>query len=412
MFQRAPELPTPENAFIDQTPPQLSEKQQARLARKIERYARRRARLPLKFAALAIATSNVASAYWNDVEANRAVESQNEISIDVIRPALDPENENKATVVIDGFNAYDATYLSDKLGPSIQRVADGEIWSLNYNNAILDRDEIYAQIVDLAEERGIESISISGYSMGGIIGVEAAADIVEKTDLPVNALIFVSTPDGYDGLRPYQRNELAFGQLMADALPGSEYSSWVRYAGEVYFYRDAYTGGEFSWDMLHNANLIAKNIGKFFDTLDTIAERSNDPRQTSIRLLTQQIYKIAKVDIRKEFQTIQAQSDTKQMPSVLYLGTGEPGYDHVVNDKVSAENICAYSMETDLACEAYQVEGAIHSQYYQTLEAYDATFSEAAPLVHDEVATQIAITAMKQSERLLPFQAQGTPPTQ
>ena len=99
-----------------------------KLVRRFERKQKRRARIPKLMAGIAIATSTLSLAYWNDVKENQEMEASAEISINVIEEApLDPDNSHKATIVIDGFNAYDADYLSGKLGESIRQVADGQV---------------------------------------------------------------------------------------------------------------------------------------------------------------------------------------------------------------------------------------------------------------------------------------------
>ena len=360
-----------------------------KLVRRFERKQKRRARIPKLMAGIAIATSTLSLAYWNDVKENQEMEASAEISINVIEEApLDPDNSHKATIVIDGFNAYDADYLSGKLGESIRQVADGQVWSLGYNNAILKRSEIYEKIVSMAQERGITHVTIVGYSMGGIIGAEAASDLVTESPLEVESLIFISTPDGYDGLRDYQKNELAFGQWLASNISGSEYSTAVRKAGEVYFYRDVYTKGQLGewWDLQKNIPVVWDNIPRFFETVGDVANRTSGPRQTTMRLLAQQIFKIANADISGNFEAISEMRGEKQMPVVLYFGTGSPGYDYIVDDKESSESIGEYADESDLSYTVYEVPGAIHSQYYKTIDEYMQMFTEASDTTESKIA--------------------------
>lgn len=364
-----------------------------KLVKRFERKQQRRARLPKLMASLAIASNTLSLGYWADVKHNQEMEAAAEVSINVIaeEPLLE-ENSHKATVVIDGFNAFDADYLSDKMGDAIRQVADGQVWALGYNNAILQRGDIYEKIIAMAKDRGITHLSIAGYSMGGIVGVETASDLVVESGLEVESLIFISTPDGYDGLREHQKNELAFGQWLSSHIAGSEYSTVVRKAGEVYFYRDTFTEGELGewWDVQKNAPIVTENVSRFFKTVGEVAMRTSGPKQATMRLLSQQIFKIAQADINGEFEKINKMRGDKQMPVVLYFGTQAPSYDHVVDDKRSSENICTYADKSDLSCSIYYVPGAIHSQYYDTLNEYMYSFDEASEHSSRNIASEAA----------------------
>ena len=352
-----------------------------KLLKKLEKKNRWRHKLALRVGAAAIAVSTITNAYWADVQSNRTEQDAAEISLNVIASPLNEINSNKATVFIDGFNSFDADFLAGNMGPAVQQVADGELWSLSYNNAVLSRGKIYKTIIELAEERNIDSISIVGYSMGGIIGTEAASDIVKNTTLPVNSLIMVSTPDGSEGVRPYQKEELSFMQWLSEWVPGAIDSSWFRFAGEVYFYRDNYLKGDYkdwSTDFSYNTGLVENNIESFFRTFDSASERLNDPRATSLQLLSQQVYKVDRFNMLNELKTIADQRDEKQMPVLLYLGTGKPGYDTVVNDELSSADFAEYTKETNIDYLSFLVPGAIHSHYFDTPEEYLHTFNEAS----------------------------------
>lgn len=76
----------------------------------------------------------------------------------------------------------------------------------------------------------------------------------------------------------------------------------------------------------------------------------------------------------------------KQMPVVLYFGTGSPGYDYIVDDKESSESIGEYADESDLSYTVYEVPGAIYSQYYKTIDEYMQMFTEASDTTESKIA--------------------------
>lgn len=358
------------------------EKNREKALRTNERLSKRRARLPVKLAATALTLSSIVSAYWQDVEQGRMAESQASVSVsDTLAPQQEA-NSNRATLVIDGFNAKDATYLSGTLGPAIQEIGDGTILSLNYNNALLDREEVFDKAVSYAHEHNITTLSVVGYSMGGIIGTELTADLNSKSNITVENLATIETPYGYDGLREYQKNELAFGQWVATNIPGSEYSSWMRKAGEVYFYRNAYT---------HDSPL--ENVGNFLRITGEVLSRQDTSRLTSTRLLMQQIYKISHVDFAKEFETIKTQHGNKAETVISYFKTS--GYDDVVDDSYSGFHTCADASDYKLSCNVFTVDGAQHSLYFNSIPAFETAFKEADELIGPLVKENATIAALQ-----------------
>lgn len=374
---------TPERVFIIPVEENVVFDANQTLDKKLEAKLRRRSRLPLKIAAAALAFATIDTAYWSDVNENRAEQAAAEVTINVIGKPLDEANSTKATVFIDGFNTYDANYLAKSVGPAVQQVADGELWSLSYNNAILNRKKIYETIVDLAKERGIESVSVAGYSMGGIIAVEAASDIIVNSSIEVNSIDLMHTPDGSDGLQPYQKKELGFAQNLAEWVPGAIDSSWVRFAGELYFYKNNYTKGQFKdWDIAHNTGVLIDNAYRFTRTFGSILEKFDNPKQASMQLLTEQVYKINQFDMLDELKKITEHRKEKQMPVVIYLGMEA---DSLVKDELTAENFYKYTHATDIDYFSYTVPDAVHSQYNRSIDEYMKVFEAASGPVSADI---------------------------
>lgn len=364
--QSAEELSTNESFPID-----------VRDSRRLERKAQARRRLPIKMAATALSLSLVTTAYWHDVESNKQHEAEAQISFNLISEANDPQNNDALTLFIDGFNAYDADYLTAQLGPGAQQDVNGELWSLSTNNASLNRDAIYDSIVQLAQERHKTNISIVGYSVGGIIATEAMADICAKSNITPNKLRLISTPTDFDTIRPQKKDELDGAEWLFKTIPGATHSSWLRLAGEVYSYQEAYTQNPFEADsVMEGFNIFANNITTFGDTVQhSFDQEMNNPRRASIQLLSQQVDKIATANIQAELTTIATCNDSID---VAYFGTAEPGFDHVVDDKLAAHRFGQYSLTAGIAYNTFYVTGAQHSEYFQTIDAYNQTFAEAA----------------------------------
>jgi hypothetical protein len=366
-------------------------------------------KLFIRLGAIGLTLSTLSATYWTDVQVNRAEQAAAEITINVIAESPDEDND-KASIFIDGFNAYDADYLAKSLGPVAAPIAEGEQWSLSYNNALLSRESIYESIAELAEERGIEHISIEGYSMGGIIGAEAACDLVKNTSLNVDLLNMMHTPYGSEGLQPYQKKELGFGKALATGFPGSIDSSFYRFGGELYFYRDNYFKGEFEEtftlpSIQHNASIITDNVKSFANTFGNVVERFDNPKRTSMQLLSEQVYKIDQFNMLDELQCIADQRDEKQMPVITY---GSMVNDFMVINSLSRMKTAHDAKETGLNFHSYFVEDAVHSQYNKTIDEYKTAFERASVPVNASIQAEAARRAFQ----LFAQEPQKTYPTE
>lgn len=313
-------------------------------------------------------TSIGATLYFSDVHMNQMEREAASISVTDIY--LNPEADTTA-IAIDGFNAYDGYYYTKKMLPAFKELSDANVASLDYNNAILNREDIAAEILEKLEQNDNDNMYMYGYSMGGIISTEAVADIVVDSDKTVDVLALFSTPSGFEGLRETQQAELEFGKNIVTAIPGAEYSSFVRYLGEIYFYRDNY----FKADGFIDAAAFAR-------TVDGINKRyADNVKSTSMDLLIQQIYKIANVDYDAEFARIASMYGEKQLPVIVYFGTKAPAVDTVVNDVFSGDAICEAAEKNGLTCLRFEVEDAKHSLYYQTIPQYQTALADAKPFI-------------------------------
>lgn len=331
-----------------------------------EKYQKKRTRRLLGAQALILAATTAVSAYWGDVENNREVQASASASIDIHESPLNPENDSSAIVFFNGFGTYDAGEIADTFSPGLKKHLDGESWSISYGNAPLNTKKIARQIVELADERNITTLDIVGYSAGGVIGIDTAAELAADEGITIRSITTVSTPDGIQGLRPYQRKELESAELLA-AIPGAQYSTAVRFGGEVYFMRNRFDKGD--------PITRVQNFGK---AALQAKENLSRPNLPGTWLLVDQTLAIADADIKANLKKInELYGQSKPLPSLLYLGTGEPGRDYMVDDDTSSMNICRYARLSKMICSTYDVPGAIHTMPAKTADAYTTAFAEA-----------------------------------
>ncbi|MBK0417702.1 alpha/beta hydrolase [Leucobacter sp. CSA1] len=334
----------------------------------LERKARRRRRRLITVQTLLLVLITLVWAYQTDVRANLEKREAAEISVNVHGEPADPAHDSSAVVFFDGFGTYDADHLSDTLAAGYKEILDGETWSVSYGNAPLASERIGELILDLAHERGVTDLALVGYSMGGIIDLEVAAYLAGSPEVTVRNITLVSTPDGLDGLRPHQKKELEFAQTFA-RVPGAQYSTFLRFIGEVYFMRDRYSDGD-----------LGTRASNFVEVLGIAKDYVGRPRLPGTWLLVDQAFAIANADLDGALRTIAEESRmVEPLPTVLYLGTAPPGRDYMVNDEVSSKRICRYAALYGISCEIRDVPGAVHTMPERTADAYRATFGELRP---------------------------------
>ena len=308
------------------------------------------------------------SVYTQDVYRNMEIQANAEIDINRLYEPLNQANSRVAIVAIDGFGSYDARTVAKYLGPVAQEFIDGQIWSVQYGNAPLDAQVITNKIIELSKAYNVDSVALLGYSAGGVLGARIAEQLLKQTDLDVPMLMQVSTPDGAKGLRQLQLQEIEVSQAI-EKIPGATYSSFVRYIGEMYFRRDRYDS--------------SSPIERLSDTLTVHQAVMNDLQKETLPgtwLLTDQVNVITSAHMDDRFASI-ADMEGETPPVIVYLGTAEPGYDYVVNDKLSGSNICGYAHEHDMTCIRHNVPGAVHTRPDLANDAYLQTAEAIGPLV-------------------------------
>lgn len=312
--------------------------------------------------------SPYASVYSQDVQRNIEVQQEAEIDIQRLYEPLDSANQNTAIITIDGFGSYNANTVAKYLGPVAQEFMDGQIWSVEYGNAVLESEAITEKVVELAKAYNVDTVGILGYSAGGNVGARVADELLHKTDLEVPLILAVSTPSGVDGLRELQLKEIEVAQTI-EHIPGATHSSFVRYIGEMYFRRDRYDEGNL-WERAIDAvgihNWVIEDLQK--DTLP------------GTWLLIDQVNVITNSRLEERFASIGEATD-KIPPTVVYLGTAEPGYDYVVNDDLSGANICRYARQSGLNCYNYAVPGAVHTRPDLANDSYLQTAKQIASMI-------------------------------
>ncbi len=352
-----------------------------RYERRLEKKVEKRGRRYLGATAIILALSTIAG-YWGDVRINEQAEETAEIGINAIDDPLEDSGENSAVIFLDGFRTYDANIITTALGPGVQAIDDGELWSISYGNAPLDSSEISQKIANLAEEEAIDNVTIVGYSTGGIIGADVMRDLVLDSELIVDKIIPISTPNGVGGLRQSRQEELEILKVVAK-IPGAEHSTYLRFLGEMIFRNDRY-----------NYGTIDQRWNNFWHTAREVRSDINEKKFPGTWLIVDQAFAIADADFENTFNEIVRYNTTKPNPVVVNLITEDP-YDYMVNNAKSSKSICEAAGKAGLQCFVYDVPGAIHTMPAKSKEAYSATLLKAESAINSAVNKEISLLALR-----------------
>lgn len=324
------------------------------------------------------------SVYAQDVYQNMEVQANAKIDIERLYEPLDPDNSNVAIVALHGFGNYDSKEVAKYLGPAAQIFQDGQRWSVKYGNAFLEEQAITEKIIELSKAYNVDTISLLGYSGGGAISMRVAEQLMRQTDLDISLITAISTPDGAQGLRQLQRDEIEVSQAI-ELIPGAKYSSFVRYIGEMYFRRDRYDSGS-----------PIERLSDAFTVHQSVLEDMQKKDMPGTWLLTDQVNAITSARIENRIESM-ATMEGEVPPVIVYLGTAKPGYDYVVNDKLSGSNICGYAHQHDMSCIRQNVPGAVHTRPDLANDAYLQTAEAIGPMVRHAIAHRTPNTSLDEN---------------
>lgn len=354
-------------------------KYERRLMRKIETRDRR---YFTKVGALAL-TAGLLSGYWGDVQENKTEQASAYIDIDV---AYEPESDtDSAMIFLNGFGTIDADPIEKYQGPATQLLGDSERWSVDYGDAVLNPQSIVNRIIDMAEERGIDTISIYGRSIGGKIGAEVVLGLMESGGPFVDKIIFNLTPDGIDTLQPEKREQ--FGALdIVTAIPGAQYSSYVRELGEIISRHDYYDQGT-----------LQERIDKFFKVRNDVQQGLANNRLPAMALLVDQASVVTNINLESIINKIGEASDTGRRPVLVYIANSDISTDPIVNTDKASENICEYAKESELECYIFYVKNDVHTRPDIVADEYVDTLQFAAPIIDEAVRNERYVYDMNQA---------------
>lgn len=159
--------------------------------------------LALSATALAGIDTITGAALWhNDTPSITTIEGQ---SAQQASDKVLIDSHSDAMLVFGGFGVSNsrAKQIGTKIEgilPDLEKVA-----VINYANKGIDIDKIVETTEEYLEANDIDTIDIYGHSMGGMIGMEVAAELRGKGDIAVRSIILDCTPATKRNVRGFDR---------------------------------------------------------------------------------------------------------------------------------------------------------------------------------------------------------------
>jgi pimeloyl-ACP methyl ester carboxylesterase len=340
------------------------------------------------------------SQYNADVQSNQEIQAQASISVQVQGEALDKTNNDNALVFIDGFGSYNADKLTKYMSKAVQPIIDGQLWSVDYNNAPLETEEIAKNIISTAAEQGVNSISLVGYSAGGDVTMQVQEEIRKESNLEIKSIFLVSTPDGAKALRPQTQGAIDLAEDWA-WVPGIQYSTTLRYIGELAFRADRYNFGS-----------IPERINNLVTTSNQVQGEMENSKFPGAWLMFDQVLAIQNANLSARFDEMAKIPKNQTRPTIVYLGTAKPGYDYMIDDKKSSDDIAAYAEKAGIPFFSYDVPGAVHTRIDIANDAYIKTLVNAKPDILTSIAAQEEYAELHRVTSMTPYDPSNPPKSQ
>lgn len=261
-----------------------------------------------------------------------------------------PENNDQATVFIDGFASQDGSWTTSKIADTLQIINDSNIWALEYASGGISIPAIAEQIAEKAEEEDVTSVALYGYSIGGMMALETANELISKYNINVSTIFLDHSPAGQDSIRQSIRNQ---------ASPAIDAIRWFHSIGIDIEYSS-----------------IARDVVNLLFAED-ISHLGNTP----INLMRDQYLYGTETNTD---QSIHQLGETTPTPNIVYITSSDPGSDYMVDVEQSEILYEEMSDEYQIPFFVIPVDGAIHSRLDLTVEQYAEAFTDAAPLFDEQ----------------------------
>lgn len=279
-----------------------------------------------------------------DIEINKMNLEESTPTVHSIIEAHSPENDDQATVFIDGFASQNGSWTTSKIADTLQIVNDSNIWALEFSKNGITIPAIAEQIAQKAEKEHVTSIALYGYSIGGMMSLEVAHELITKYNLNVSTIFLDHSPADRDSIRQSMRDQ---------ASPAIDTIQWFH---------------SFGIDIEYSA--IARDVINWL-----FAEDISHLGDTPISLMRSQYLYGVEAHTDRLIEQLGASTPRAK---IVYITSKKPSTDYMVDVEQSETTYKELSTKNHLPFYVIPVDGAIHSRLDLTVDQYAAAFTVAA----------------------------------
>ena len=335
-------------------------------------------------AGLAFVAANV-GLYAADVHANQEIQASASINIATMSEALDPMNNDKAILLLNGLGTSNANELAASSGIALQSILDSQIWPVGMNNAHLDYDAIAESTVKKVDAEKVKTLYMIGYSTGGNIVMQVQERIRALSDVEIALIVLDVMPDGIQTLQPARREEISLVEQFA-WIPGATYSTSLRLIGETAFRADRYNSGG-----------PIERFSDFIKTANEVRRAITSAELPGTWLMFDQMLALQTSDIKGRFNNLNDLPDDIMLPTIIHLSGKN---DYMVNNKKVGENLVDYTDPSHIPLFDFNMPGAVHTRPDLSTKTYFEVFATNADAVLESIDAQRALAKYNETLKL------------
>lgn len=280
-----------------------------------------------------------------DTRLGEIINPSTNLSLERVAPAASPEYARSDTLLIPGFNVYSARPAAEAIRKSLTK--RGSVTALQHASGRFSIDDLTQATRAHIEDHQLNSLTLLGSSLGGMIAVDLASRIPE-----VNLVIVDSSPaDPSDALG---LPEGFFKEVVENA-------SWVMDTLDMSGGPGARTTIEFI-KRLHDGDKSALRCLK--EALEQDYTRSC-PNPLVLDLFT---YLIT--------HNIQSHADNKAHFDLLYMGVDDAARDTIVNQRSAVEKYKAFAESQEVLFAHATSDQTAHADIAAKGKAYSMLYEE------------------------------------
>lgn len=301
--------------------------------------------------------------YWAwDVAPTRERLARTQPQIHPVHDAATPEDRDVAVIDLVGLGNLDATDTAHAL-PALSEL--GQVWAVQYDNSGLDTKVVGQLIHERAVWSGIDTIVLTGHSMGGIVALEVARYLHRDTDLDVRAVILDCTPIDLHAVRPESRDAGEELLRWIGWLPGARESRSLRMLVEIVARQERFVVPSDRWYRRIDTDELRDAVQEVLhDKILSTDAASNGLIETQFRAI------VASGAIN-DLRALAEEHDGKPRPGIVFLRPRNPLDDNVVDVDYTHRVLVDRIGGPDGTLLVSKLDGIGHANPIQAPDAYN-----------------------------------------